>query len=759
MPRLPSRADRASASAETHRALRTRRLLVVACLSAAANALAQKAPTPPAPAASAAEPQRVEVTGARQGDTEARRQSTAAKIIVGREEIERFGDSTLGELLKRLPGVTLGGTPGRGGQIRMRGLGSGYTQILLDGERVQGGLSLDSIDPDMVERIEIQRAPTAETGARAIAGTINVITREGFRKRLNDLKLAVAAENGSLAPSISWTRDDKLGDMSYNVTLGAWSWRREDESLVTTTAPGYHIVEASASSNRRKGLNANARLQWTLGEGESLMLMPMLVFSDGKGSSRSAADFGGDLPGGLQGYDSSRSDNDSRFMLARLNGVWRQRLGEGRMEWRGGLGASQSRSGSLRSEFDDDTALPPLRESSDSRERNGHLNAKYSLSLADGHSLVTGAEMDVARRTESARSTLLDPSSDGPLMGSDTGQPVYDSRDELAASTQRFALYAQDEWNLTPRWAAHAGLRWEGITTEGEGPATTDDRRNVSSVWTPLLHTVWRPDPKSRDQLRVSLTRSYRSPSLQNLLGRYNVSSKFPEGQNLAGSPDRAGNPDLRPELATGIDVAVERYLPSGGMFSVNVFHRRITDLMRTLVTLEDVPGFDQQRYVARPQNVGKATTQGIELEARARLNELFDEAPAVDLRTNLSVFRSSVDSVPGPDNRLDQQPQGTANIGADYRWPGTPLTIGGNVNITPGYTTRLSETQWMVQSPKRVLDAYVLWSISPAMRLRVTASNLLHQGNETVSMVDEETADSTSPSFVNWRVQLEMKL
>ena len=180
---------------------------------------------------------------------------------------------------------------------------------------------------------------------------------------------------------------------------------------------------------------------------------------------------------------------------------------------------------------------------------------------------------------------------------------------------------------------------------------------------------------------------------------------------------------------------------------------------MRTLVTLAEVPEFDEQRYVARPQNVGKATTQGIELEARARLNELFDDAPAVDLRTNLSVFHSSVDSVSGPDNRIDQQPQGTANVGADYRWPGTPLTVGGNFNITPGYTTRLSETQWIVQSPKRVLDAYVLWSISPAMRLRLTASNLLHQGNETVSMVEDETTDSTSPSFVNWRVQLEMKL
>jgi iron complex outermembrane receptor protein len=39
----------------------------------------------------------------------------------------------LGEVLKRLPGVTTQGAPGRGGAIRMRGLGSGYTLILLDG--------------------------------------------------------------------------------------------------------------------------------------------------------------------------------------------------------------------------------------------------------------------------------------------------------------------------------------------------------------------------------------------------------------------------------------------------------------------------------------------------------------------------------------------------------------------------------------------------------------------------------------------------
>jgi outer membrane receptor for ferrienterochelin and colicins len=118
---------------------------------------------------------------------------------------------------------------------------------------------------------------------------------------------------------------------------------------------------------------------------------------------------------------------------------------------------------------------------------------------------------------------------------------------------------------------------------------------------------------------------------------------------------------------------------------------------------------------------------------------------------------------VPGPNNRLDQQPTGTANIGADYRWPGLPLTIGGNVNLTPGYTTRLSETQWLVQSAKRVVDAYALWTISPSLRVRLSASNLLQEDAESTSTLTAantyESAASVSPTFVNWRVQLELKL
>ena len=110
----------------------------VVLLAALAESWAQSpepASSPPADTSKdkpAENTQRVEITGGRNADMEERRQSTAAKIVIGREEIDKFGDATVGEVLKRLPGVTTPGAPGRGGAPRLRGLGSGYTQLLIE---------------------------------------------------------------------------------------------------------------------------------------------------------------------------------------------------------------------------------------------------------------------------------------------------------------------------------------------------------------------------------------------------------------------------------------------------------------------------------------------------------------------------------------------------------------------------------------------------------------------------------------------------
>ena len=75
-----------------------------------------------------------------------RRDDTASRMVVSNEEIKRYGDTSVLDVFKRLPGITVGGGGGRGGgEIRMRGLGSGYTQILINGERAPAGFDIDQL--------------------------------------------------------------------------------------------------------------------------------------------------------------------------------------------------------------------------------------------------------------------------------------------------------------------------------------------------------------------------------------------------------------------------------------------------------------------------------------------------------------------------------------------------------------------------------------------------------------------------------------
>ena len=737
-----------------------RRALFGLSILPAAPLLAQTA-QPAEPAASAPATQRVDVTGNRPGDNEQRRQATAAKIVIGRDEIERFGDSTTSEVLKRLPGITMPGPGGRGGGPRMRGMAGGYTQILLDGERVPPGFSIDSIAPEQIERIEILRAPTAETGARAIAGSINIVLREGFRKRQNDLRVGTGIENGQASPSLNWTRNDSLGDWIYNLSLSAFRRVQDSESTGETRreelASGITTLQRrseSSSRDTRSGVHLSSRLQWRDEEGLSAVLQPLLIHSEGHTASRGGVTELIADPNDPLDFARSQTQSTGRFTLLRLNGQFNHRLGTNtRLEWRLGVGDGHWRSAALREEFAVAGKLArTVDDRTDNRDRNATLSLKASNTLEGGHALVAGAELERNRRVE-ARTTRWD------------GVPhLTEFGDNLSASSRRYAIYAQDEWSITPQWAAHAGLRVEGITTQGEGANNVVDR-NTSRVATPLLHAVWRPDPKSRDQVRASLTRSYRSPNLNQLIARPSLSRSDPApGSNTELTADSAGNPRLRPEVAIGIDLAVERYLSEGGVLSANLFHRQISDLIRNVVAIEAVswsPGIP--RYVSRPQNIGDASSQGIELEAKFRLSDVITDAPRVDLRSNLSLFRSRVQGITGPNNRLAEQPGGTLNLGADYRLRSLPLTLGGNLNYTPGYEIRLDTDRWAVQPDKTVIDAYALWVFKPELQLRLSLGNALAHDYLTQTRVESngqrETVANTARSYVNWQVRLEMKL
>ena len=687
---------------------------------------------------------RIEIRSNRDNDTEQRRESTASKIIIGRDDIEKQGDATIGDVLKRLPGVTLGGPPGRGGQIRMRGLGNGYTQILLDGERMPPGFSIEQLTPEQIERIEILRAPTAETGARAIAGTINIVLREGRRGTPDDLKLTASSEHGQTSTQANWVHNLKTEAITGSMTLSAMDTYKPDES--------HTVIESSQLTDRirdvrglghRRAVNANARLQWKGEEGRSMTLMPFVVYSEYDSRSQVGVRTTEGTP---LVSDNAQTQSRSRFAMARLNGQWAQRLSaDDRLEVRFGLGQSsydyrmdQFGASGVSAPGSSQPLLRNGFETQNFVDNSGNITAKWTRALDSGQQIVSGLEFEQVRRREDGNAALSE----------DAGK--------LQAGTRRWAIYSQDEFKINPQWSAHGGLRYESLVTEGtvfNGDGSTDLKHNRSGVFTPLLHAVFKPDPQKRDQLRMSLTRSYKPPTLYQLVARYVPSL----GENSWTQPDRTGNPDLKPELATGVDLAFERYLEQGGVLSANLFRRNISNLIRYTTT------FNGTRYVSLPSNVGDAVTQGVELEAKFRLNQWITDAWPVDVRSNVSFFHSQVRDVPGPNNRLDQQPGSTGNLGGDYRLRSLPLTVGGNFNWNPAYDTRRTEQQWVYQGAKRVVDVYGLWRLSPSAGLRLTVSNLVPldyvTGSSFSANGQTESARTTARNWQNIQLRLEMKI
>ncbi len=706
-------------------------------------------------------PQRVdsiEITGKNQA-TEERRNSTAAKIIISREEIEQYGDSNLGDVMRRLPGVTQGGRPGRGGAIAMRGMGGGFTQILLDGQRIPPGFSIESITPEQVERIEILRAPTAETGARAIAGTINIILREPLRQTNNDFRPGWVLDRGLYSPTLSWARNDTIGETgTYTGNVSVSRTRQISDTYTTTTyddvSSGAHLTKQDAfgrSETDRKSVHAGGRVQWRLGNGEQFGVQSFIVHSDYDNSSQGTLNqwFGvGPAP-----YATRTGTSKGTFDMARFNVNLNKRFdAETRYELRAGGGGYQAESNSVSSQFlqTGETSLLQTVESR-TRDRSWNMNAKVVRNWGEPtHATTGGWELEGVNWREDAVTML------------NGAQQLADLGTTFNVKTRRLAMYVQDEWDPAPNWSANLGLRYETIRTESAN--ASDSFLNESKVLSPLGHVVWRFAAPGRDQLRLSVTQSYRPPNVGQLGTRPTLNTLYPvPGSNTAISPDRAGNPDLRPETAHGIDFAFEHYFKSGGIASVNLFERRIKDLIRSVSALETVSWAPVPRYVSRPQNISDAVTRGVEFDAKFQLRELIDDAPSISFRLNFSVFDSHVAAAPGPKNRIDSQPNGTTNLGFDYKLTGLPVTIGGNFAWVPGYETQLTAEQVQQLSTKRVFDAYALWTINPMTKLRLSFSNLgpidAITTTSTIDAGQRQTIVSVGKTALSTALRLEMRL
>jgi outer membrane receptor for ferrienterochelin and colicins len=108
--------------------------------------------------------------------------------VIDQKTVLQAGSLRLRDILQEQAGLYM--TSGFGTGVQMQGLNPDYTLVMVDGEplvgRTAGVLDLNRISVGNIRKIEIVKGPSSSLyGSEAMAGVINVITDNSFKKKLN----------------------------------------------------------------------------------------------------------------------------------------------------------------------------------------------------------------------------------------------------------------------------------------------------------------------------------------------------------------------------------------------------------------------------------------------------------------------------------------------------------------------------------------------------------------------------------------------
>lgn len=550
-----------------------------------------------------------------------RKEDTASTVVLSREELAAHGDRTVADALRRLPGITIGDSAG----IRMRGLGKGYTQILLNGQPAPNGFSLDSLPPEVIERVEVLRTASAVLGTQGIAGTINIVLRKSVSRGNREIQLGMDSLHGAWSPRLAVQSTGKADGWSHNVSAVLSRSSTPAERSITDSAPGMLRTIRSHENNVGDSLNLSTRLGWTSAGGDSLALHTIATVNrrDIGYHSQEAVQLG--APGDFAAVQ-SRFRMRGHFLRSEL--TWQRSLGSG-AQWELKIGGNTA----PRDTDFDFVGLPlagpgpTVRHvDGDIREHGFNYGGKYSHPLGNGHALVAGWDGSALDRMQTRIEHEYNHAGALNFLRDDR----YDGR------IGRLAAFAQDEWKRdADSWSA--GLRWETMRTDAHDRNTAPVRQR-STVVSPVLE--WMRKLPGGSQLRAGASRSYKAPNMLDLIPRRFTS----DNNNSPTNPDTQGNPSLRPELAWGFDAGIDYYFAKDSLLSASIYARDIDNVI--LPTLYR----DGERWVSMPANHGGARVHGLTLELRSPLTA------SLSMRANATFNRSRLDSVPGPDNRLAAQ-------------------------------------------------------------------------------------------------------
>jgi iron complex outermembrane receptor protein len=631
-------------------------------------------------------------------------------VVIGREDIEKTNDLTLGDFLRRQPGISFTGPAGNIKDIRMRGLDKGYTQILIDGEPWLGStkerqIQVDQLPMSMVERVEIIRSPLPDMPADGIGGTINIVLRRASASELN-VKLGAGAVwfDGTRQPQASlqinyakiWANGLSL-ELPVNFNL-----RRElkikpkiVETFDAASGTRTSLTESlEIENNRVREFTLRPRLVYKPDGVDTFTLNAFFNLNDGdkrktteNWTSLSPADGTGFIGAGSRVED---EDKDRSSLI--VGAQWRRKLSQA-LTGTVGLGTQRATEDKLKPKTSYNLLGEVTSTEVEDATVRGHSHKAYGnlrWAASDQHLLSSGVEL------------RLDDRKDKKLKN---GVQQTGLGDRFDIDETKATLWLRDDWQIAPDHLLVPGFRYEHRRTEsvaGDGSR----RSGGSGALNPSVAYRW--EFAKHWRARAAAAQTLRAPKFDNL------SSAVASGSGTDTRPYKSGNPDLKPERAKGFDVGVEHdFFGRTAFAALNYSQRFITDAVENRTVLE-ADGF----YYSRPFNVpGTSRTRAIEVDTRFDLRPL--GLRNVTVLANYSRFFSRK---AGSNSPLANQPNYVANTGMDWRVPALSTLFGWRYN----YQGRIYKDSAEPESAQHLLDAFAYWDINRDWSLRVSGSNLL---------------------------------
>lgn len=567
-------------------------------------------------------------------------QAPASISVLPRAEIEAIRATSIAEILNNIEGVDTGAGVGKtGGQtINIRGMGSDYTLILIDGRRQNTagsvtpngfGETANSFLPPVsaIERVEVVRGPVATLyGSDAMGGVVNIITR-----KVGD------AWTGSASANYTLQGDEEFGDFwgvnayasgplvadRLGLALrGAWSEREQsDLKFRDVNGDEVKVTGFGRSATAYEIWSLGARLSMTPSADHDLWLD---VDAGGQWYDNAKGQMGTNTVAG--GYRDFLEFNREQYLLAH--------------NWRLSFGTLES--------------------------TLSHNRTETLGRIIPGG--VPGAGGD---RTLETTTTLLDAKLNSQWRNHTftVGGQFMDAEmiDGVAAGAftfEQWALFAEDEWRLRDDLALTLGLRH-------------DEHSDFGDHLSPRAYLVW----NANDQwtLKGGVSGGYKTPRLEQLTPGIN-------GFGRQGALPLIGSPGLTPETSVAYEAGV--YFDNGSTLRANatVFRNDFKDKIATGQPIANCTfGLTQAQYdagtyaktgcadvgfwAAIPEfgqsvNIDEAVTQGIEVAARWRF------ADAWSLHGNYTYTDSEQKTGRQAGQPLTDTPEHMVN--AQLRWQAT---------------------------------------------------------------------------------------